>query len=1109
MKPQSWWRHVERLYESVVKLGATERAAFLEKACAGDESLRMEVESLIAREVEAERFLEFPATNVLACELVYAGETDFTGRSLLHYRIAEKIGEGGMGVVYRARDTKLEREVAIKFLLESFAGNPDWMNRFEREARLLAALNHPNVGAIYAIEEAEAGRYLVLELVEGETLAERIASRPLVVDEALRISLQIAEALEAAHRKGIVHSDLKPSNIKMTPEGRIKVLDFGLAKSFTGAGSDVKDGATTEGVILGTAPYMSPEQARGKRVDERSDIWSFGCVLYELLTGHRVFGGETVADTIAAVLTGEPDWSALPEATPANIRRLLSQCLEKDASRRLHDIACARSDIEKVLGAATLDRNAASVRRVRNRRTQNLPAAPNSFIGREQEISQVLALLGRADVRLITLTGPGGVGKTRLALEIARASLGDFRDGVFFVALAALGDSGLVLPTIAHTLDMKEFTSESLVAKLEDYLGGKQMLLVVDNFEHVLDAAPGLAALLATAPSLKLLVTSRTELNLYGEHEFVVPPFNLLGSKRLPPLQILMRCDAIRLYNERARAARSDFEITLENAGPVAEICYRLDGLPLAIELAAARTKMFAPSALLARLSSPLRLLTGGACDLPARQQTLRNTIDWSYGLLDPAEQAIFARLGVFAGGFTIAAAEAVCGIDDTSVDVVDGPASLVNHSLLRQEQGPGGAPRFIMLETVREYAREQLDRSGAAAEVRSRHAAYFLRLTEEAEPQLYGPDQALWFGRLQADLDNFRAALEWHRVTGSTEEGLQLAVGLYWFWNLRSHFAEGRKWLELFAAAGAPAGKEVVALRAKALSAAAHLACLQREIIAARDLIGESVRLFQEINDAPGLGWALILMALIERYEGHRPASLLHSQEGIALLRTTGDKRSLAQALYWCGWMGALESDASAHSFLQESHTLAEEAHDPWTARMSGHLLGQIAYVGGDLKTARALYEESRALASELGSTRAFAWDSRGLALVAWREGACVEASELYAEALTLFHELGDKENLACCLAGLSGIAQDQGQLDRAARLFGAAEAQLDAVSVRIYFAACPPDYDQAIRSARTVLDPIKWSEGRALAADELIAYALDFNNAGEPQLRDEIPNA
>jgi tetratricopeptide (TPR) repeat protein len=289
--------------------------------------------------------------------------------------------------------------------------------------------------------------------------------------------------------------------------------------------------------------------------------------------------------------------------------------------------------------------------------------------------------------------------------------------------------------------------------------------------------------------------------------------------------------------------------------------------------------------------------------------------------------------------------------------------------------------------------------------------------------------------------------------------------------------------------------------LRAKALSAAAHLAWLQREIIAARPLIGESVRLFQEINDTPGLGWALIWMAVIEWYEGHRPASLLHSQEGIALLRTTGDKRSLAQALFWCGWMATLESDASAHAFVQESHTLAEEAHDLWTTRMSGHLLGQIAYLEGDLKTARALIEESRTLARELRSTRAFAWDSRGLALVAWREGASVEALGLYAEALTLFYELGDKENLACCLAGLGEIAQEHGQFDRAARLFGAAESQLDDEAVRIYFAGCRPDYDRAIRSARSVLDPIKWSGGRRLPADEAISYALDFKTAAEPQ--------
>jgi non-specific serine/threonine protein kinase len=1117
MKPERF-QQVEKLYHACLDHPALERLGFLEEACGGDTELFREVQSLLASRDQENGLLDVSAVN-LAAELISQNpgtRPDWLGRTVLHYRIEEKIGEGAMGVVYRAHDTKLGRKVAIKFLPEVLAGNPRQLERFEREARVLAALNHPNIGGIYAIEEEAATRYLVLELVPGDTLAERLCSHAFAVDEALRISSQIAEALEAAHQKGIIHKDLKPANIKVTPENRIKVLDFGIAKYLARSTEDleldrrdVKEAVTTEGVILGTLPYMSPEQARGKPLDKRTDIWSFGCVLYELLARRRPFEGDTIADITAAVLARDPDWSVLPNSVPKGIRLLLARCLEKDVSCRLDDIAAARKEIEEALASPRHDpepsagipgvRVVDSGRRTSGRRAHNLPAPPNSFIGREKQKAQVLALLVQPDVRLITLTGPGGSGKTRLAIEIARESIEAFRDGVFFIPLAAINDPGLVLPTIAHTIGVKDFTAESLAGKVQEYLGSKKMLLAIDNFEQVLAAASELSPLLASAPFLKLLVTSRTPLHLYGEHEFVVPPFDLPDTKRVPPLETLVRYEAIRLFNERAQAAKHDFELTHDNAKAVVEICYRLDGLPLAIELAAARIKTFTPATLLEHLSSPLRLLTGGARDLPARQQTLRNTIEWSYGLLSRAEQEIFARVGVFAGGCTIDAAAAVCSTGENAIEVSDGLASLLDHNLLRQEQGPGGAPRYMMLETVREYAREQLEGIGPSG-VRARHAGWFLHLAEEVEPQLYGPDQAVWFNRLQADHDNFRAALEWFREMQATEEGLRLALGLYWFWNLRSHSAEGRKWLEYFAAVGRHGSTNVIARRALALSAAAHLAWLHRDISGARVLLEESIPFLRQLSDRSGLGFALNWMALVTCFQGDRQASLEHGQEAIALLRTTGDKRRLGHALFWSGIMGTALGNASAKASFEESRMLATDVGDRWTFRASSAMLGKIAYDEGDLKKARALLEESRMWSRELGSSRSYGLECENLALITWREGAYYEASELYVEAVTLCNEIGNKEDVALCLAGLAGIAQDQGRLNRAARLYGAAEALLEAIAVRIYTPVWGAEYEQAIRSARRLLDPAAWSAGRALSLDEAIAYARDFDNDGEP---------
>ncbi|HEX9440978.1 MAG TPA: AAA family ATPase, partial [Roseiflexaceae bacterium] len=450
----------------------------------------------------------------------------------------------------------------------------------------------------------------------------------------------------------------------------------------------------------------------------------------------------------------------------------------------------------------------------------NLPVQPTPLIGRDREVAAVCATFRRVDVRLVTLIGPGGVGKTRMGLQAAAELLDTFPDGVYFVALAPITDPALIAPTIAQMLGLQETGGRPLVALIEDYLRDKQLLLLLDNFEQVVVAAPLIAELLAAAPDLKLLVTSRAILHLSGEHVFPVPPLGLPDRQQLPTIERLSQYDAVALFIARARAARPEFQVTNDNAPAVAEICHRLDGLPLAIELAAARSAVLSPQALLVRLDQRLKLLTGGARDLPIRQQTLRDTIAWSYDLLDAAEQTLFARLAVFVGGARLEAAEAVTTLNVETFErfnVLDGLTTLAEQSLLRQDEGEKGEPHFVMLETIREYALERLEQSGEAQSIRRQHAIYYLALAERAKVELSGTEQEARLLQLAAEYDDLRAALAWALGGGDAQVGIRLAlalagpsweVGRFWsgFWALYSYSSEGQKWLEQVAQSSAAA---------------------------------------------------------------------------------------------------------------------------------------------------------------------------------------------------------------------------------------------------------------------------------------------------------------
>jgi predicted ATPase/predicted Ser/Thr protein kinase len=1029
------------------------------------------------------------------------------GTKLGSYEIAGALGAGGMGEVYRARDTRLGRSVAIKILPAEFSTDNERLHRFELEARSASALNHPNIVTIYELGQEGSTRYIAMELIEGKTLRELMAEGSLPIRRTIEIAAQVAEGLAKAHEAGIAHRDIKPANLMVTQDGFVKILDFGLAKPAAPSGEE-NDTRTTSswhtepGLVQGTLQYMSPEQAGGSHLDFRSDQFSFGLVLYEMVTGKRAFRRNTAVETLTAILREpvEPVGAQSPDA-PAPLCWAIERCLAKEPDKRY----VSTRDLAREL-ATIRDRFSEKPARQVEPRPTNIPVPRTGFVGREKEVAAAKELLLRPDVRLMTVTGPGGIGKTRLAVEVASGLAERFPGGIYFVALSPLRDPGLIASTIVQTLGIREAGGHSPLEILKKNLQDSwraPMLLVMDNFEHLIEAAPTVAELLATAPNLKVLATSRAALHVYGEHEFLVPPLALPDARSAPPIADLSQFPAVALFVQRAVAAKPDFELNRENAQAVMEICARLDGLPLAIELAAARVKVLSPASMQTRLASRLQLLTGGARDLPERQQTLRGAIDWSYDLLSAAEQMLFRRLSVFVGGCTLEGVEAVCNTKrDLDLDLLDGLASMVDKSLLQQAEQAGGESRFVMLETICEYAREKLVASKEGAATKRAHAAYCLVMAEEGAAGQSGAKGAEWLERFAMDHDNFRAALEWLTETGDAEWGLRLGTALFRFWETREYLAEGRdrlnKLLKL-ASAAAP-----TKARARALFAAGVLAGEQGDYASADALTRESLEIAGRLDDKQGVAVSLNALAVYVRDQGDLEAAHALFEQGIVLWRELGDPKAVARALSNIASVVKLQGDfPRARSLYAECLSIFQGLGDRTGVAWSLNSQGDVARDQGDFAAAQTLYRQSLAIFRELGDTWGIAGTLGDLGNIARDQQDCVTAHALYRESLTIFHELEHKRGIARLLECFACSAATQLQAGRSLRLAGAAAALRQSIGAPLTPAEqvkLEAILDPARQALANTVGATAWLEGWAMPAEKAVEEVLAPEAANPP---------
>lgn len=936
--------------------------------------------------------------------------------------IERELGRGGMAVVYLARDTKHDRQVALKML------HPDMSaaigrEQLEREIRVTAGLQHPHILPLHDSGEWAGSLYYVMPFVDGESLRARLARESqLAIGDALTIAKEVAGALDHAHRRGVVHRDVKPENILLSDRHAI-VADFGIARIVAQALDRQADPKFLQGgMALGTPAYMAPEQIAGHGNEgPATDIFSLGCVLFEMLAGRPPWIGASAVSLIARRGSEPvPRLRTLRPDAPSWLDDVLQAMLAKEPSARVQ----SASEVARLL------QSAGGTARSR------LPVIEDEMIGREAALREGASLLDRPDVTVLTLTGAGGAGKTRLAIQIAR-ELEPRVDRVCFIDLSSVREVEGVIPAIASASGIQPEGGRDLIDAIAASYAGRRTLILLDNFEQVVDAAPSIARLVATAPATKVLITSRTRLGIRAEHELPVTPLPLPDEDAKG--SSLRENAAIRLFVRRASSANASIVFDDETLRAVERICARVDGLPLAIELAAARCRLMSPQSIATRIESGFELVSGGGRDLPPRHQTIRDTVAWSVALLGPTERDMFARMAVFAGGCTIAAAEDVCGGDGRTKSVLADVSALVDASLLMRDTAVSGAePRLRMLETVREVASEALARGTERDAVAGRHAEWYMRLATSLSPQLTGEAQHESLAALAKEHANLSAALDWLIRRDDAEAALALGAALWRYWLVHGHLAEGRVWLARILAMREAFDPHLDAVRADVMTGAGHLAQNSGAVGEAAIHFEAVLQTRRRLRDEPGVARALADLGWIAWRRCNFPEARRLSSECLALAEQIGATRVAALALTNLGAAALFEGhvDEACAAFARSSALRAQVADQRGVAFANTFLAWGWSRAG-ELDRALELLDRAEQTLAALGDHRLLylARDIRAETYL--RQGDAARAAAiLEIDSMKGVRRFGDRWSVAHGLALASWASRLLDRIDAATAL-------------------------------------------------------------------------
>ena len=963
------------------------------------------------------------------------------------YRLEREIGVGGMATVYLAEDLRHHRWVAVKVLRPELSATLGH-DRFLREITTTAGLRHASILPLYDSGEGAGFLFYVMPFVEGESLRDLLArDGQLPIDDVLRFADEIADALSYAHGRGIIHRDIKPENI-LIENGHAIVADFGIAQA-VGAAGDAK--LTVAGMALGTPTYMSPEQAAGDVIDARSDLYALGCIVYEMLAGTPPFTGPTaIAVMMRHAIEPVPKLGTLRAAVSRPVIDAVERSLAKSPADRFASV----EEWRRALTRASGSHPTASARQAAPTISRPAPTPANALLGRDMALAQATERVG-AGARVLTVTGTGGTGKTRFAIELFKRLQDDYPDGSAYVSIASVTAASEVMPTIATALGIAEAHGRSAVDAVATVIGTGRILLLLDNLEQVLEAADEIAELVSRCASVCVITTSRAPLKISTESELVLPPLALPDAHTMA-VEALLQSPAVALFAQRAAKVQPTFAITSANGAAVAAICIRLDGLPLALELAAARIRILEPAALLKRLDDALDLLTSGDRDLPARQRTLRATIDWSYSLLDAAEQRLLRRLSVFAEGWALEEMEAVCYSKRERVHALDELSSLTEKGLVRVV---GGSDRYFLLETIRAFANETLLGSGEAVDIQHAHASVFLAFAESINAGIRGAGQLDAMQRARRENANMHAAIRWFteqaragstgvasRASGdvdadadAVESGLALCGALNWFWHIGGlHFT----------ARDAIDGLMPMAAR-RAASRGRALALLAGGMVSINT--GETERAFNE--------WA----------------------RALADARVLADDALIAEACMCVGYghmsVGRMEESGVA---LDEAMAISERTGLDFLLSLSMSMKGLQQFVCGSADVGFGLLTQARKIQTRIGDFEGGGLALSFLAQMTAAKGEFGRALELYGQAVLSFERVGDRPELARVHSEIGWTALSASRIPVAREAFRR--------SLRVYDEVGSP---RGIGLALTGLAAAEAAEGRAERAVTIAAAA------------------